>query len=151
MHEVLAAIEATGIATGLRQSRWTYPLVNAGHILGIALIVGAIAPFDLRLMGAWRGIPLDTFMQVLRPVAAAGVVLTVATGALLFVVQATEYGPTRIFQVKMALVALALTNVALHSGATLHAASPARCRIAGALSLGLWVTILVCGRMIAYV
>ena len=54
-----AALEATALATGLRNSVWSYPLVNAAHILGVALLVGSIVPLDLRLLGAWRSAPLE--------------------------------------------------------------------------------------------
>lgn len=48
----LAALEATELARALRDSVWIYPLVNAGHILGVALLVGSIVPLDLRLLSA---------------------------------------------------------------------------------------------------
>jgi hypothetical protein len=146
----LAAIEASGVAVHLRGSRWTYPLVNAGHILGVALLVGAIAPLDLRLMGLWRQEPVARLAAILRPVAAGGAVIAIATGALLFSVQAGDYAALALFQAKMALIALGLANVALHRGGRLAALSAPRQRAAGVASLGLWVGVLVCGRMIGY-
>ena len=53
MDEWLAALEATAIARELRASVWAYPLVNAGHRLGIALLLGAMVALDLKLLGAW--------------------------------------------------------------------------------------------------
>ena len=50
----LVALEATALAGALRGSVWAYPLVNAAHILGVALLVRGILPLDLRLLGAWR-------------------------------------------------------------------------------------------------
>jgi hypothetical protein len=148
--DVFAALEATQIATHLRVSRWTYPLVNAGHVLGIALLIGAVAPLDLRLIGLWRHIPLATVAAVVRPVAAAGLVLALATGALLFATGATEYAATRLFWFKLGLIALALVNVGLYGGPGILTAPPLRQRLAGAASLGLWIAVLVCGRMLGY-
>jgi hypothetical protein len=148
--DAFAALEATQLATHLRVSRWTYPLVNAGHVLGIALLIGAVAPLDLRLMGLWRRIPIATVAAVVRPVAATGLVLAIATGALLFAAGATEYGATRLFWFKMALVAAALVNVGLHGGPGILTAPPLQQRLAGAASLGLWVAVLFCGRMLGY-
>jgi hypothetical protein len=148
--ELLAALEATQVATHLRGSRWTYPLVNAGHLLGIALLIGAVAPLDLRLIGFWRRIPLAAVAAVARPVAATGLVLALLTGALLFSVGATEYAGTRLFWFKMALVMLALVNVGFHGGPGILTAPPLRQRLAGAASLGLWIAILLCGRMLGY-
>ena len=56
---VLAAVEASGLATALRFSRgWGYAAVNTAHVLGVALLVGAAVPLALRLLGLWRGVPL---------------------------------------------------------------------------------------------
>jgi hypothetical protein len=148
--DLLAAIEASGLATHLRGSRWTYPLVNAGHVLGLALLVGAIAPLDLRLIGFWRSEPVARLASVLRPVAAFGGSLAILTGAMLFSVQATDYAALALFRVKLALVALALLNAALHAGPRLAALPPARHRAVGAASLALWIAALVAGRMLGY-
>ena len=150
MEEFAAAVEASGIATHLRQSRWTYPAVNAAHILGIALLVGAIVPMDLRLIGLWRGeLPLAAVMRLLRPIAAFGAALAVATGILLFVVQAKEYTLVRLFFVKIGLVVFGLLH-ALSWGGRLAAAPRHRQQGAGAISLAVWITALVCGRMLGY-
>ncbi len=150
MQNLLANVEASAIATYLRSSRWTYPLVNAAHILGIALLVGGVAPLDLRLLGFWPREPIARLAAVLRPVSAAGATLAILTGLLLFSSNAREYAATGLFRLKMALLALALINAALHAGPSLPALPPARQRFVGAASLGLWVAILVCGRMLGY-
>jgi hypothetical protein len=149
VEDLLAALEATPVATHLRLSRFTYPLVNAGHILGIALLVGAIVPLDLRLLGAWRSVPRDALARVLRPAAAAGLVLAAVTGALLFSVSAREYWATWVFPTKMLIVALATLN-ALVLGARLENASPVRRRAAALLSLALWPSALLAGRWIGF-
>lgn len=133
----------------LRQSRWTYPLVNAGHVLGVALLVGAVTPMALRLMGLWRDVEVAVMLRILRPMAAGGTALAIASGAMLFAVQATDYAQVTLFAVKMGLVVLGLAH-ALSWGTRLAAAPPARQRLAGALSLGVWLSVLVCGRMIGY-
>jgi hypothetical protein len=114
----------------------------------LALLVGAIVPLDLRLLGAWRDLPLTQAAGLLRPVAAAGLALAVTCGALLFVTQATDYVASGWFRLKMALLAAALANVAAHP--RLSALTAARRRMAACLSLLLWPAILVCGRMIGY-
>jgi hypothetical protein len=145
-----AAIEASGLAEFLKRDRWTYPAVNAAHILGLALLVGSVVPMDLRLIGLWRAdIRLETVLRLLRPVAAFGAALAVLTGALLFTVQARDYLALPLFAFKIALVALGLAH-ALAWGARLAAAPRARQRRAGALSLAIWLTVLVAGRMLGY-
>ena len=72
------------------------------------------------------------------------------TGLLLFSTNARDYAATGLFRLKMALLALALANAALHAGPRLLALPPARQRLAGAASLGLWIAVLVCGRLLGY-
>lgn len=154
MEALLLAIERTDLATALRASRWGYAAVNTAHVLGIALLVGAIAPFDLRLMGVWRGLPHAALARVLVPVAAAGLALAAASGALLFSIRAGEYADVALLRVKLALVALGATSaVLLHlrHGPWLATAGRARLAAAGALSLLCWLGALVCGRLIAFV
>ena len=132
-------LEATALADHLRRSRWTYPLVSAGHVLGIAMLLGALVPMQVQRL---RG--LDPMMRVLRPYAIVGLALAASCGALLFLVQASEYLGNRWFQVKLALLALALIHAAWHLGTLVI---PARAAVA---SLALWLLVLVAGRMIAF-
>jgi hypothetical protein len=138
--ETLAGLEGTGLAQHLKASRWTYPLVNAGHVLGIALLVGAVLPMDVAVLRG-RG---AAAVRLLRPWAVAGFVLAVACGALLFVTQAGDYLESPWFRLKMALLAAALLNAALH----LRSGTPSR--RAALVSLVLWPGVLLAGRMIAY-
>lgn len=137
-----AWLEATALAEALKASRWAYPLVNAGHVLGLALLVGAVVPMDLRLL---RG---DAGAAWLRRYAAAGLGLAVATGALLFAAQAGDYVGSAWFRAKLAVLGLALANVAAHP--RLAALPDGRRRLAAGVSLAAWPCVLVLGRMIGY-
>lgn len=149
-----AALAATGVAQALRMSRWGYAAVNGLHILGIAVLVGAILPLDLLLLGFWRAVPRAALARVLVPVAATGLALAVAMGLLLFAVRAPEYAALTVFRLKLALVALgvagALTLHAAHGGWLEHA-PPGRLRTHAALSIGCWIGALACGRAIGFV
>ena len=149
MEGFAAAVQASEVAVLLRQSRWTYPAVNALHVLGVALLFGAIAPMDLRLIGVWRGdVPVRTVVRLLRPVAAFGAALAVATGALLFAVQATDYVALPLFFAKIGLVALGLVHALMNPG--IVEASRGRQRRAGVMSLAIWVVVLAFGRLLGY-
>jgi hypothetical protein len=149
---VLDALAASAPAQWLRFSRWGYAAVNTAHVLGIALLVGAILPLDLRLLGFWRSVGLESLARVLVPVAATGLCLAIATGAFLFITRADEYAAINLFVVKVALIAAgALHALSLHLGPGLAQASRAHLRAAGAASLSIWVAALVCGRLLAFV
>jgi hypothetical protein len=162
----LAALQDSAVAQGLRSSIWIYPLINAGHIIGLALLFGAIVPLDLRLLGAWPGTPLAPLAAMLVPMAAAGLVLAVLTGALLFATRPLDYVAQPLFLIKIALVALAVVNaLALRLAPSwrresdpstasrtpaVHASTPWRWRCAGLLSIALWLSAIVLGRLIGY-
>lgn len=133
---------------------WAYPLVNTAHILGVALLVGAIAPLDLRLIGFWPSVPLNTLWYILSRTAAAGLAIAVTAGALLFITRATEYAESRLFLTKMLVILVGFTNIGLLRH-RMHAAGPtsrpsAAMRLAGLLSLVFWTTALVLGRLVGY-
>ena len=111
--DALTALQDWAPVVALRHSRWIYASFNAAHIVGIALLFGAIVPLDLRLMGWRRTVPIGTMVRALLPVAIAGLGLAVVAGLALFSVRAAKYAGTGLFQVKMALVACALTNALL--------------------------------------
>ena len=154
MEEILATIEATPVAQYLRTSRWGYAAVNTAHVLGIALLVGAILPLNLRLLGFWPGVPRVALVRVLVPVAAAGLLLAIVAGALLFSVRAEEYAALGVIRLKVALIALGILGaLALHRayGLELEQASDARVAAHAILSTACWLGALVCGRLIAFV
>jgi hypothetical protein len=154
----LTALEAVPWVAALRSSRWAYAGVNASHIVGIALLFGAVVPLDLRLMGCWRSVSIKALARILVPVAAAGLGIAVAAGALLFSIRAVQYAGTTLFQVKLALIACGIVNALLLRRAVawetasydVGALPPLRLRMAGALSIGLWLSVIVCGRMLGF-
>lgn len=151
---LLTALEATAPAQYLRGARWGYAAVNAVHILGLGLLIGAIVPLDLRLLGVWRGVPRAALVRVLVPTAAVGLAVAIATGLLLFAVRAREYAGLEVVQAKLALVAIggvAAIAIHLHGGWLLERAGAARVAGHASLSLLCWLGALLCGRLIAFV
>jgi hypothetical protein len=145
---ILEGLEATGLAQHLRASRWTYPLVNTGHLVGIALLVGAVVPMDLRLLRLVPGPDPQVVVAFLRPFAIAGLILAIIFGGLLFVARASEYAENSWFRVKITLLALAVLNALLHL--RLEGTHSSLGQAVAAASLLLWPAILLCGRMIGY-
>lgn len=153
LNALLAALEGTEVAQALRASRWGYAAVNAAHILGIGLLIGAIVPLNLRFLGLWRTVPRPMLVRVLVPVAACGLALALTAGLLLFSVRAQEYAGVGFLRIKMALVAIGLlAAVTLHHahGRLLESASDSRLALHAILSLICWISALACGRLIAF-
>src|SRR5690606_18253282 len=127
------------------------------HILGFAILVGAIVTFDLRVLGLGRGIPIEAAGRHCLPIAIAGFALAAPMGLLLFTTEATSIARNPAFLLKMGFLVLAGINVALfHFGPWRRVADwseggvPGRVRAGAALSAVLWICVLASGRLIAY-
>jgi hypothetical protein len=149
----LAAWPVTGF---LRRSPTAYMLANAAHVLGLGLLLGAILPLDLRLVGLFRSVPLAVVGPFLSRVAATGLTLALVTGLLLFSVRPAEYLANPAFRWKLVLLALAAANVAAQHAAGIQASfaagrATARGRLMAGASAALWLGVLVAGRAIGFV
>jgi len=138
---------------------WTYGVVNLVHILGIALLFGAIMVLDLRLLGVWRRVPLALISGPLVTVAAIGFAMAAITGIPMLATKAVDYAGNPFLFLKLPAIALALFNVWLvhrtkawraHKSRELEPQERRRLAGGAALSLLLWLTAITCGRMIAY-
>lgn len=150
------ALEKTPLAQWLQQSLWGYPLLSALHLVAIALLLGAITVLDARLLGFARRVPVPHVARSAWPFAAAGALLAVCTGPLLFIVQPGDYLVNPAFFWKLLLLVAAFGNVALFHLAFGRALSGERDLTAGVravavLSVLLWLAVLFAGRMIAFV
>ncbi len=158
MADLAVWLEASALARLLKAGPWLYPLVNLAHVLGIALLVGAIAVLDLRLVGLRPGVPVEALARATVPVAGAGLALALATGPALLAVRATEYVGNPFLWAKFGAVAVALANLAaLRGSAAWREADGSagrhnrrRLAFAGAVSLAAWLAAVSAGRMIAY-
>nr|WP_267956628.1 hypothetical protein [Halomonas sp. MCCC 1A17488] len=136
----------------MRLSRWGYAAINALHVLGIALLIGAIVALDLRLLGWRQHLALRELGRLLQPVALVGLVLAMTTGSMLFLADPAGYAGMPLFRLKLVLVALGLANaLLLNLGPGLAQATPRRLLVAGTLSLLLWPAVLLAGRFLAFV
>ncbi len=159
IEQALVSIEELAFVSALRSSTFIYPLVNAGHILGVSLLVGGIVPLDLRLLGLWRRYPVTMFVAVLRVTSAIGLGLAVVCGALLFTTAAVDYAGSRLFQVKIALVLLGVANALMLArvlrrqtvqNLPMGAAMPLALQAGASLSLVVWLSVLILGRLLGY-
>ncbi len=129
---------------------WLYPMLESLHVLGIALLVGALVVLELRVWGLGKAIPVQPLAQLALPVSLAGFGLAVLTGLTMFISQPGELLANRFFVVKVSLVMLAGLNAAsFHARGGLTALDRIA-RVQTLVSLGLWGAVIICGRWIAY-
>lgn len=152
--DALGWLQDSPLGAWARGGGWAYAATNSLHVLGAALVVGAIAVFD-GLVLARRGPDAVSAARAAVPVAAFGLVVQVATGIVLLSADARATGLNAAFLAKLALIAVGLLNVAalhLRFGAAWRGAFPAReARLHALASLASWIAVLVTGRLIAYV
>ena len=156
------ALEASGLGVAMRQWLWLYPSVEIVHIVGIGLLFGSIVVLDLRLLGLGRNIPVKNLARHTLPWTAGSFLLIVPSGLMMFVAHATDFISSPVFAIKMCLIMAAGANAALFHAMTFRTADvwdseemrklppPASARLAGALSLLLWISVIACGRLLAY-
>jgi hypothetical protein len=158
--EIFKWLEQTPVGAAVRQSLWLFPAIETLHLLGMALLVITVGAFDLRLMGlALRGVRVSELARRLFPWAWAGFAVQVTTGALLFSSEATHMVANPAFRVKMALIALGGAHaivfrwIACRDMPEWDAASPTplRGKIAGLISLSIWVGVVAAGRWIGFI
>jgi hypothetical protein len=152
-------IDGTAFSTSIRESIWLFPIIETVHVLGIAASAGTILFVDLRLLGI--GMKQERFSDVLeqlQPWTLSAFLVMVITGSLLFLSEAVKCYHSMFFQIKVGMLALAAGNALLfhwkvYPGVEVwdHLShTPGRARLAGALSLALWIGIIAMGRAIAY-
>lgn len=153
-------LEQTPVGATVRQSLWLFPAIETVHLLGMAALLGTVGAFDLRLMGLiLRGERVSGLARRLLPWAWAGFAVQVITGALLFSSEATHMVVNPAFRVKMVLIALAGVH-ALIFQVTSRRRLPAGdsdlapslgTRLAGFVSLVLWMGVVAAGRWIGFI
>ncbi len=152
-------LATTQWSIALHESLYMYPLVESAHVLSLLLFVGTVTFVDLRLLGwVFREVPVSEISARLLPWTVAGFVISVTTGALLFYAIPVRTYLSIFFRIKVTVLVAAGVNAALfhrklHRGDVAWDSDPRppfRARMAGAISLLAWATVIVMGRMIAY-
>ena len=127
-----------------------YPALEVVHIVGIALLFGNLVLFELRVWGAGAALAVAPLARLALTLSLCGFALAAASGSLMFASQPMELLANRVFTLKMGLLMVAGTNAALFHARGGLARLDAIARAQTALSVGLWLAVIVCGRWIAY-
>lgn len=152
-------INDTNFSQYLRESELAFPLAEAIHLIGLGISVGTIVWVDLRLMGkVMRDVRTSEVVSRLEPWAIGGFSVMFVSGMFLFLGKPDNYYSTTAFKLKMLLLPLAALNVLFfHRSVFPHVAAwderaipPWQGRMVGAVSMSLWVVIIVLGRWTAY-
>lgn len=153
---VLTMLDTSAVGGAMRGSAWLYPIVEIVHIVGLSVLVGSVAMFDLRVLGFGRSVGVLAAGRMLLPWSAISLLAIVPSGLLLFSAHPNALFENRVFQLKLLLIGFAgLNALAFHlwvyrTAATWHASAPRLAQLHAAASLGLWIGVISCGRFLAY-
>jgi hypothetical protein len=134
----------------IAEHAWAYPALESVHVFGVALLVGNLLALELRVWGRAPELPVVPLARLSLSIAVAGFLCAAASGLLMFASQPADLLANRAFTIKMGLVACAGINAALFHARDGLRKLDALARTQTALSLGLWIAVMICGRWIAY-
>jgi hypothetical protein len=135
-----------------------FPVILSLHLTGMGLFGGMILMTDLRLLGiAMTKRPVSDVVNGLRPWKHLGLTLTATCGILLLWSKAAIYYPNPYLWIKLSLFGLIILHALVFRSVYRNVkdldnspAIPGRAKLAAALSLILWISVVTAGRWIGY-
>lgn len=149
----------TSFSAQLQSSEQLWMLLEGAHVLTLMLFAGTILFVDLRLLGlVLRGTPVSKVTAGILPYTVGGFAVMLITGLALFFANPFEYYHNFIFRLKIGFLLAAAINIFLfhhrvqadRESWDLAPRPPASARASAAVSLSLWIVVIVAGRYVAY-
>jgi hypothetical protein len=148
-------VESTALGGMIRSSSWLFPVIEAVHLLGLAVIGGAVLVVDLRLFGfELRRQPVAQLARDAQRWLIGSLMVMLATGALLFTSEAIKcyYHPAFWFKMTSLFLAIVFTftvrrKVALADEARVK---PLWSKLVALVSIMLWSGVGIGGRWIGF-
>jgi hypothetical protein len=147
--------EHSAVGGAIRSSNWLFPVIEAFHLLGLAVIGGAVLVVDLRLFGiGLRRQPVAQLARDAQPWLIASLMVMIATGSLMFMSEAIKcyYHPA--FWVKMTSLFLAIVfTFTVHKKVVMADEArmgPLWSKLAALVSVMLWSGVGIGGRWIGF-
>ena len=155
--ELESALRSFTQVAALMRTSWGWPIVESIHFVGLTLLFGSIAAWDLRLVGVAKHVPIAAFHRLI-PFAILGFMINAGSGSFFLMTEPDQYVYNPAFQLKMLCVVLAGINVGLFYLTMFRRVNrlgpgvqgPVLARLNGLVSLALWITVIICGRMITF-
>jgi hypothetical protein len=141
-------VQETALASAIAGSSILTGVLSASHLIGFTLVLGGALVSNLKLIGLL--FPGRDTLEVTVPATrgiAAGLLISLTTGLLLFSARAADASANQIFQIKMMLLASAAVlqfTLVGRMSRTRPANSPSL-RLTGGMSLALWFGVALAG------
>ena len=155
MEQYFIDIASWSVSRAINESSWIFPLVQAFHLVALGFLAGAVLMVDLRLLG--RGFsqqPIAKVASDARPWLLGSLVAMIATGIPQFISLATKEYESPYFRWKMLLLLIALIYTFTVKKMVAYAPDGrfggGVTKAAGLVSIGLWTSIAINGRLIGF-
>ena len=134
----------------LKSHVWAYPALEVVHIVAIGLLLGNLILLELRVFGMGAALPVKPLARLSLGLAATGFLIAATSGLLMFASQPQELLANRIFTLKMLLLLVAACNAGLFHARDSLSKMDTLARVYMVISTLLWLSVVTCGRWIAY-
>lgn len=150
-------LERTSLSVSINESLWLFAVIEAVHLLALAVIGGAVLAVDLRLLGfAFQKQRVAEIARVMQPWLIWSLIGMLVTGFVLFIsLAASKYYVHDYFWVKMYFLAAAIVfsftirhRVIMGDDAR---ANSAFAKLVALVSLFLWSGVGLAGKAIGYI
>jgi len=156
--ELLAWLEHRPFAVSIAESTWLFPFIETVHVLALTVVFGSVVMMDLRLLGIGsKDRAVSEVITTTWPWTWIAFAITATAGSLLFSSKATTYYVNLPFRIKLVCLGLAGVNLLIFHLLTARRMArwdrgtpPTVARLAGAVSLMLWIVIVATGRWIGF-
>jgi uncharacterized membrane protein len=151
---------STQLSQGIQRAIWLIALLQAIHILAIAMVLSSVAMIELRILGVTRSQSMTVTARRFMPWIWTGLVVLASTGIVLIIAEPKRTLDNNLaFDIKMLMLAAAIAvTLAFQASLSRHLVlwedRPQKRKLLSAFAactLVLWCAIAVAGRWIAYV
>ncbi|HLH98697.1 MAG TPA: hypothetical protein VKW08_26600 [Xanthobacteraceae bacterium] len=159
LKDILNWLEDTPLAIMISHGPFGFPALEMVHVTATTFVFGMIAIIDLRLLGLLaRNAAVSDLYRDVVPVTWVAFMVAAISGCLLFTAQAHAYSVNFAFRMKFVVLALIGLNMLVFRFLIYpsiakwdrDAKPPLAARLAGAVSLAGWMTVVASARWIAY-
>jgi hypothetical protein len=150
--QFLETISQTSLVRWVAESDWGYPIVLTLHAIGMALVVGIVLVFDLRVLGVAARIPLVALRRFFL-VAWIGFAVNLTSGTLLFFANYSAFIHNTAFITKISLLiagAICTWLLVRQIDFTKSDSVTAKAKLIAAISVILWLGAITAGRIVGY-
>ena len=154
---LVRSIFAHSPVADLMHTAWAWPIAESIHFLGLCMLIGCVGTFDLRLLGLARRVPIAA-MHRLIPFGILGFVMNICSGLMFLLTEPDQYIYNPSFHFKLLFLTIGGLNAGtfyltsyrqvFSPNASLDA--PTRAKVIAAISLGAWIMVITCGRLLTF-